>query len=295
MGSTDFLQLFTKPESWANAREVVDVFKLYSLNLFPEPCEFCNGISLPTLAEVDAFRLLGEWDKPIAIEVGAVYEFGCQGENTFRVDAGVVVDNVARNGGQVRIIAMDEPLLHGGTKPVAGSCDFSPEEAAAETADFVAAAHAAHPEIIIGDIEPYPHYSVAELQDWILALERFGVELAFFHVDVDMERVRVHGHDVAGDLAGLQRFVEDRGIVFGVILTSNWTQAGNEESYFHSTLEWTEVVRAAIGRPTHVIFQSWQGPAPSGHHEVPINLPEDDPGVFSHTRLILEGLARFED
>jgi hypothetical protein len=33
----------------------------------------------------------------------------------------------------------------------------------------------------------------------------------------------------------------------------------------------------AIGRPQHIIFQSWQGPAPSGHHEVPINLPENDP------------------
>jgi hypothetical protein len=56
-------------------------------------------------------------------------------------------------------------------------------------------------------------------------------------------------------------------------------------------MEWVETVKTAIGRPDDVIFQSWQGPAPSGHHEVPTNLPESDPGIFSHTRLILDSLA----
>jgi hypothetical protein len=43
-----------------------------------------------------------------------------------------------------------------------------------------------------------------------------------------------------------------------------------------------------MDRPSHVVFQSWWGPAPSGLHEVPINLPDDDPAVYSHTRLINE-------
>ncbi|MEX0865046.1 MAG: hypothetical protein WD269_09265 [Acidimicrobiia bacterium] len=290
MASTDFVELFSEPEAWATARAEVNVFKFYSANLFPDPCEICGDISLGVLADADAFSLLGEWGKPIAIEVGAVYEGGCRGDATFEHDAGVVIDNVARSGGAVRIVAMDEPLLHGGVKPMTGSCDYTPAEAAAETAAFVAALHTAHPTIIVGDIEPYPHYSVAELQEWITALQHNGVVPAFFHLDVDMERVRVEGHDVAADLATMQRFVEDRDIVFGVILTSNWTQAGTDQAYYQSTMEWVRRVEA-IGRPQHVIFQSWQGPAANGDHEVPINLPDADPETYSHTRLILEGLA----
>lgn len=279
MASTDFVELFSEPEAWAGARAEIDVFKFYSANLFPDSCEICGDLSLGVLAEADAFRLLGKWGIPTAIEVGAVYEGGCRGDLTFMHDAGVVIDNVARSGGVVRIVAMDEPLLHSGVKPMAGSCDYTPAEAAVETAAFVNALHMAHPTIIAGDIEPYPHYSVAELQEWITALQYNGVVPAFFHLDVDMERVRVERHDVANDLAIMKRFVEDRGIVFGVILTSNWTQAGTDHSYYQSTMEWVGAVEAAIGRPQHVIVQSWQGPAASGEHEVPINLPEGDPAI----------------
>jgi hypothetical protein len=96
-------------------------------------------------------------------------------------------------------------------------------------------------------------------------------------------------------LQELRRFCEEHGIAFGVIFTSNWTQAGADRTYYESTMEWIGTVNEAIGRPQQVIFQSWQGPAPSGYHEVPINLPEDDPAVYSHTRLILEGLGVLRD
>ena len=58
-------------------------------------------------------------------------------------------------------------------------------------------------------------------------------------------------------------------------------------------MEWIRSLNAAIGKPQHVIFQSWLGPSANGVHEVPINLPENDPSVSSHTRLIIEGLDVF--
>lgn len=290
MGSVDLLELFSDPDSWSEAREKIDVFQFFSGNLFAEPCEICGDNSLPALAGVEAFRLLDEWGVAIAIEVGAVYEGGCQGEINFGRDAGVVISSVQRQGGKVSFVAMDEPLLHSSDKPVSGACGYIPKEAATEAADFAAAVTSAYPEIVVGDIEPYPHYSVAELEDWIVALEEAGFVPGFFHLDVDTERVRTHGHDVASDLAALKAFVEERGIVFGVILTSNWTQSGNDTDYFASTLEWVQVVKEAIGRPSDVIFESWQGPAASGHHEVPTNLPGDGQEDFSHTRLVIAGL-----
>ena len=60
--------------------------------------------------------------------------------------------------------------------------------------------------------------------------------------------------------------------------------------YYNSTMQWVQTVRGAIGVPQHSIFQSWilNG---DGVLDVPINLPENDPTIYSHTRLINDGLA----
>ena len=46
-----------------------------------------------------------------------------------------------------------------------------------------------------------------------------------------------------------------------------------------------------------MLFQSWQGDPEDREnkrlHWVPINLPENDPAIYSHTRLLNEGLAVF--
>jgi hypothetical protein len=92
------------------------------------------------------------------------------------------------------------------------------------------------------------------------------------------------------ELGELSDFAERRGIPVGFILTADLAAADSDEGYFRSVVEWAESLATRLGRPTHVVFQSWIGPAPSGLHEMPVNLPDDDPQVFSHTRLILEGL-----
>jgi hypothetical protein len=290
MGSVDLVELFADPSAWEAERELIDVFQFHSAVLFAEPCAICGENSIATLGAADAFRQLAAWEIPVAVEVGAVYEDGCDGATNYARDAGVVIDNVAARGGSVRILAMDEPLLHGGPKPVRMSCDYTPAEAAVETANFVRAVKADHPEIIVGLTEPYPHYSVAELQDWIVELEGNGVTLPLFHLDVDVERVRVERHDVIADLRALRDFTEQRGITFGVIFTSNWTESGSNRAYYRSTLGWVATVKRAIDRPRHVKFESWQGPAPSGHHEIPVNLARNDPRGYGHLALLSEGL-----
>lgn len=82
------------------------------------------------------------------------------------------------------------------------------ETSARATADFVRGLDEARPELAVGDIEPCPHDSVAELRDWVLEPEANGVRPAFSHVDI--HRVRVEGQDLAGDLAELTRFSTTR-------------------------------------------------------------------------------------
>lgn len=290
MGSTDYTDLFAHPGNWVQARSNVDVFKFYNQNVLDIECDICGDNTLPAFRSVDAFRQLETWGVATAVEVGAVKEWGCTGDQEFR-NADAAVRNIEANGGRVAILAMDEPLL-GGQHEVGGvSCGYDVEQIGAATANFMNQVATAHPSVVVGDIEPYPIFSVEYLEAWIVELERQGVKPAFFHLDVDLERLRVEGQDVEADLVELDRFMESRDIAFGVILTSNWRQAGSNRAYYQSTMRWAERVAAAVGRPSHLIFQSWQGPAPSGAHEIPSNLTETD--EFSHTRLILDGLPIF--
>ncbi len=296
MGSRDYPELFTKPDQWSTARSQINIFKFYTQNVLDDPCAICGDNLLHTFVEVDAFRKLAEWGIAIALEVPAVKPWGCTSGITFAV-VERAIRNVEKNGGKVDFLAMDEPRVGGEESPSGVTCGYNMKQSAFETASFIKRVQAAYPGIIVGDIQAYPHFSAIETEEWLLELERQGARPSFLHMDIDIERVRVEGANVKADLQELRRITQQHDIAFGVIFTSNWHAAGSNQAYFDSTLGWIETVNAAIEKPQHVIFQSWQGdPTDREHkgiHEVPINLPENDPSSYSHTRLIREGLEVF--
>jgi len=78
--------------------------------------------------------------------------------------------------------------------------------------------------------------------------------------------------------------------------------------YSENATEWIRFVKKAIGKPDHSIFQSWVISYTQKNYGkiskeaflvefkkrsqgVPVNLPENDPNVYSHMRLINEGLG----
>ncbi len=294
MGSTDYTELFTKTEQWAETRSQIDVFKFYTQNLLYYECAICGDNNFSAFIPVKAFEKLTEWDIAIGVDVGAVKEWGCTGTREFQV-AREVIRNVQTHGGSVSFLVMDEPYMGGeyappGSKP----CGFDMEQTAYVTAKFVNLVKRNYPNILVGNTEPYPYFSVTELEQWVEALEAREITPAFFHLDVNM----LEGGrrpDVENDLPRLRQFFQDHDIPFGVIFTSNVTfNPSSDRAYFYETMEWIRTVNRIIGKPQQVIFNSWSGPRPNGVHEIPINLPENDPSVFSHTRLILEGLEVFE-
>jgi hypothetical protein len=295
MGSLDFAGLFAKPEQWSEARQRIDVFKFHTQNVLDYPCKICGDNTLRTFVDTQAFQKLTEWDIAIGVDVGAVKEWGCTGTEEFRV-AKETISNIRANGGSVAFLVMDEPFMGGEWAPNGSqACGHTMEESAEVTSRFMKQVKTAYPNIIVGDTEPYPYFSVPELEQWIEALEERGATPAFFHLDVDMVQARVDRRDVVADLQTLSQFFKEHRIPFGVIFTSNsnWN-ANSNRAYFDSTMEWIRTVNDAIGRPQHVIFNSWLGPAPNGVHKLPINLPENDPSEYSHTRLINEGLDVFD-
>ncbi len=301
MGSRDYAELFARPEQWSVARSGIDVFKFHTQNVLEYPCAICGENTLSTFVDVQAFQKLAEWGMPIGVDVGAVKEWGCTGTEEFRV-VKEIIHNIAANGGRVALLVMDEPYMGGELVANGKTCGFTMEQSADITAKFIGLVEAAYPNIIVGDTEPYPYFSVSELELWIGALEARGAAPAFFHLDVNMMEGgrRLDKRRVVSDLQTLSRFFQEHQIPWGVIFTANskW-DASSDLAYFDSTMEWIGLVNEAIGKPQHVVFNSWLGPTTDGVsnrlgvHELPVNLPEDDPSVYSHTRLIIEGLGLF--
>jgi len=288
MGSVDFPELFSQPDRWAAAREAVDVFQFYANSVSGDPYDIGGANVLEAFVEVDAFGRLHEWDIPVAIEAGVIKFFACD-HASWAEYANRAIDNVEANGGRVSYIAMDEPLLGGQLVEGGLTCDYTMEEAAAEVAAFVAAVRAEHPDVRVGTIETSPPQTVHEIDAWMAALAAAGAAPAFLHLDVEVAD-GISNPAFLAEIAWLRDASESRGIPFGLILTADWQVATSDAAYVQSVLEWAAAIRNGMGRPAHVVFQSWMGPAASGFHEMPINLPDDDPAVPSHTRLILDGL-----
>ena len=280
LGSTDLVALFERPAEWSKARGQIHVFKFYSQQVVaetPAECPECGNNILPNLVRAGAFSRLRQDAIAVAIEAGAIKEWGCRATVTARV-ARTALANVAANGGTVRDLAMDEPLLGG------ESCGYTLAESASVTADFVRQAGAG---ARVGDIEPYPRFDAPTLQTWLRALMERGVKPAFFHLDVDRERATRIGADVERDLKTLRDFSESAKIPFGVIFWSD--QVGSNRAYYEDTMAWVVRVGGTIGMPEHSLFQSWVE-APDGTRRMPVNLPEGDPGAYAHTRLVNDGL-----
>jgi len=128
---------------------------------------------------------------------------------------------------------------------------------------------------------------VAQLEAWLSLLQSLGVQLAFFHLDVDPALVAANGADLAGDLHALSAFCQAQNIPFGVLLNS--LTATSDATYYSDAIQFTQQVKSAIGKPQVSIFQSFD--CATGTCDTPINLPETEPLIFSHTRLINDALA----
>ena len=286
VGSRDMLALFTQPDRWSQARGHLSVFKFYAgqiLALSPQDCPLCGDNLHPNFVQVDAYRWLQMEGISAAIEVGAVKPARCTATVTAPL-AVQAIDNVVAASGSVTYLAMDEPLAS------ASACGETVNDVGAAVGDFVRLVHNVHAGVAIGDIEPYPLFSVADIETWVDTAQAQGVGLAFLHLDVDRAYAARLKADVGSDLALLNAFCRQRALPFGVIVSG--LDGRSDFTYYDDALAWAGTVSSAIGRPDHLVFQSW-AVAPDGSLTVPINLPENDPAIFSHTRLILDGLQRF--
>jgi hypothetical protein len=287
------------------------------------PAYNCGDNHLQNFVNVQAFSKLGQWGINIAIEsffagpIMSVDPIECSTSEyiySLTLDGSVnVIESVQSNGGTVRYLAMDEPIrqwypqyyyIHTGQTDPRPCLVDSLGSLADHVAAYILQMQSWFPSISIGHIELYPEVGVDQFKEWIIALESRGVSLSFLHIDVHGPRVDQYislgiNIDVAADLAELKSFLEEHDVAFGVIFfdtywDKQYWEPGEytDRTYYDGTMNWVNFVHDANLKPDHSIFQSWVFPVYTtgfGPNEIPVNLPEYDPSIYSHTRLINDG------
>ena len=315
--SPDLTDLFTRPAEWAKARQSVNVFAFGPGHLTParegQPSLYSELVS------VGAFRLIKSWGMKISIEVPALKEWDCAGAHTPEITE-QLIRRARDQGGDVRYVAMDEPLISGLGLNVR-KCALTIAEAAQVVAKYakrlgdLERQSGQNNPVGIVDIEAYPSVSVAQIKQWITYLVDGGVKLSGFHLDPNVHYIDIHPdikNNLKRDLSDLQAFLKEKGIPFGVIIWSGYDPVKSDRAYYDYAMAWARAVHASIGSPDRLIFQSWvrrcglNGPCTGrdmgcgasdppycGKSSVPLNLPEEGRDVFTQTRLVLDVLSLF--
>jgi len=270
VGCADYMDLFNNESQWGDTRKKVDIFYLY-------------GPLRGWLSETDAsvvFPKLNQWGVNIALEEGAVKEWGCTGD----VTAGVTIadiDKIKSYGAKVSYIVMDEPFI-GGENVVRGySCNQTMDKSLVETVKYINLIKQKYPDIIIGDVEPYPYFSVEQLKQWIIGFkEKSGHDFPFFQVDINYCYARERGLDIVAELNDLSSFCRARGIKFAIIAggatCSNYPLlVASDKDFYESTLADAQWIIAKVPQDFGIV-QSW------GKYPQKCN---SDSGNYTFTRL----------
>jgi hypothetical protein len=235
------------------------------------------------------------------------------------------IKNIFAAGAHVKYIVMEEPLLLGaGAEFCHDKVEQVAAKTAAYVKALLADPNLPTwaPGLALGDGEAYPRFTIDQHIQWIRALEQYGYKPAFYHLDVAVNYLDIHAREFNfnSDMQGLQSFLQAQGIPFGIIFWSGHEPEPTDASYYNHVVSWAQRVHAAIGAPEQSIIQSWvprsstkctswsgtvapnvagvacnpankfmcspADPPYCGKKSVPINLPENNPSAFSHTRLI---------
>lgn len=266
IGSADFSKLFAGDAPWPKVAGRTHVFKLYG--------EWLGGTATDSeLRRVVA--ALKARDIAIAIEAGPLIAAGCgEGVEGFAggsAEALRLIRRVVSAGGSVRYVAMDEPFFFASLYSGPNACRWSTAKVAREVARFIREVKAAHPSVIIGDIEPLAGPGTADrYEEWMAACRAaVGSPLPFFHLDLDWGR-----GDWAPSSARLQAYARAHGVAFGIIYNS--ALADSDRAWLDAA--WAHVLTHELGTAgpaDHAIFQSWTD------HPDRV-LPESGPDTFTH-------------
>lgn len=274
-----FRALFERPEEWRQTRALVNALGYADHVLNRQFTDADLRAWLPKL---------GEWGLKLELEVGAVKEWGPTGEATFKAES-PLWDRFQRLGGSIYSLAMDEPLCC-----VRNSLKKPDSYAVQETASFIALVRERYPQILVGDVEPCPFLSNADVMAWVDALQSRLAEmkvrgLDFLRLDVDWLHY-VRGNRAWPDIKALEQFCRSRGVPFSLIYwAADYPELArrglaDDSTWYVSVMRQGNDYANVEGKPDQYVIESWIA-APS------MSVPET--GSWTFTRSVLDFARRF--
>ena len=274
---SDYFELFKPEAAWSKSAQHVKVFML-------------NGGLLLRQSDDEVKAVLADLKRrhiTLAIEMGlATARQDSSGHQACGVNVEgittpnatrVIAERIKKNGGELRYVAMDEPLFYGHHFSGANACRFTLSELAGTIAPNVAVLRELFPSVEIGDVEPIgaaknvPADWVDEIAQWTQVYQQVvGQKLSFFHADVAWTSPWQQ------QLAAVKRVAHEHGLKFGVIYDGGGTgKQESDELWTQEAIERFHMVEAnPATMPDHAVFQTW---ARWPH----LMLPEDKPGTMT--------------
>ena len=263
---TDFQALFSADARWSKAASKIQVFKVST--------QLVMSGSDALLSRM--FADLKRRNIGLAVEALILSEGpnqcgrGFEGYSASRTMQ-VMAERIRKLGGDLRYVAMDEPLWYGHHYDKKNACQSSYEDLARDVAQKVVMLRAVFPDVKIGDIEPLGSSGdwTNEIIQWAQAYRAaVGQPLSFVDADINWSGPAWH-QQLTAMAKGL------RGI--GVALAITYNGDGSDKT----GLQWTEhaeqrfnaVESDPLTKPDIAVLQTWM-PQPAHF------LPEDEPGTL---------------
>ncbi len=266
--------LFENPSQWTTARSRLDVIGTYDGN---------GGFGGATNQELQSWMSqLDQWDLMLSMETGALAEWSCDGEHVFNV-LRPWWDRVIQNGGQVDILAIDEPLR----KAMLASCWGTGVNAnywptIKQVVRWYQLVRQNYPNTQLYHIMPYRYHSRATIQNWVrdlndsLAAEGIPIMDAF-SLDPDW---RVYpGNGNWNEVKQLENYFRGLNIPFSMIYNpsrADFTGSSNNQDFWNDLKKQAADYRAAGGDPDEYDFQSWL-------QNLPTTVPESQSYTMTDT------------
>jgi len=281
-----FPELTSRLADWPKALEAIDALGYADHVLFRNNDEEALKKGFAQLARVGL---------PIAMEVGAVKEWGPSGKATFDAQK-PMWDKFISLGANIKGIVMDEPLVAVLSNPhfdYLGGKEEKFEYAVTETADFIRRVREAYPDWVIADIEVYPFFDADFVIKWIDALEAklksIGVQgQDFFRMDVDWVAFKCEPSGWE-QVKRIEDHCKKIGLRFSQIYWASDVPGSQEKqadptSWYTGIMRMGEAYEAVGGNPDQYVVQTWIG--------LPhVTLPESED--YSFTRSVVDFNKRF--
>lgn len=267
-GLDEILKLFIDDRGWENARSHVNVFQIYTHSIHSLPDDELRSI----------FQYLERHHIDLALEYGMLSSdancgTGVEGFQPAKMPT-LIATKIKRLGGELKYVAMDEPVFYARFYNGARACHWSIDEISQNAASNVSQFKAVFPNIMIGQIEPVSamigeHWQ-ADLSEWFRSYQTAtGMPVAFFHFDMVWRGSFIENTRQALAL------LRSQNIPFGVIFNSIGEVNSDQEWTDSATANVKTYFSAQLPRPSDVIVQSWR-PNPTRV------LPDTDPQALTY-------------